>query len=66
MTVEQASAFLRLDVGEIRAAVKAGELPVVHRGRQVLVDTRQLLVELGIDPDSLPVPVRSSRRRHDS
>lgn len=66
MTLAETADFLRLGIDEVYEAAETGEVPVVRYGRRLFVDTLELLVELGIDPRSLPSPMQSSRRRHDA
>ncbi len=53
MPLDQAAAFLRMSLHDIHDAIEAGDLPVVQRDGRVLVDTRQLLTDMGIDLDTL-------------
>ncbi len=55
MPLDQAAAFLRMSLHDIHDAIEVGDLPVVRRPGVVLVDTTQLLVDLGIDLRSLPL-----------
>jgi hypothetical protein len=48
LTFEQAASFLRMDVLEVRRAAAAGDLPLVRSGERCFVDTRCLLLELGV------------------
>lgn len=49
LTVEQTAGFLRLSADDIIAAMGCGELAVVRVDGTDLVDTAQLLSDLGID-----------------
>lgn len=48
LTLDQAAMFLRLDHKTLLDAAHAGELPVIQLVPQLLVDTQQLLEELGV------------------
>lgn len=49
MTVDQAAAFLRLSTDDVVEAMNCGELAVIRVDGTDLVDTDQLLSDLGVD-----------------
>ena len=48
LTVGQAASFLRISHRAVIDAVHTGELPAMQLAPQILIDTRQLLEELGV------------------
>ncbi|MDQ1643507.1 MAG: hypothetical protein QOJ90_2858 [Actinomycetota bacterium] len=48
MTFEQSAQFLNLSEADVAAAVRGSELPVVLVEDELLVDTHQLILDLGV------------------
>jgi hypothetical protein len=56
LSLQQAARFLRVRLDDVQAAVADGALPAVRIDDAVYVPSRRLLLAMGIDPATTPLP----------